>query len=63
MKGVQFVFDEKGQRTGVFIDLKRCRDFWDDLFDSALARERRDEPRESLDEVKRRLQRKGKLPA
>ena len=37
MKGVQFVIDEKGIRTGVLIDLKKNGKLWEDFFDLALA--------------------------
>ena len=61
MKGVQFVVDEKGRRTGVFIDLVKNPDVWEDVFDMSLVRRRANEPRSSLAEVKRRLVKAGKL--
>jgi hypothetical protein len=63
VKGVQFVVDEKGQKTGVVIDLREYKELWEDFYDAALARTRRREPRESLAAVKRRLRRNGKLRA
>ena len=63
MKGVQFVVDEKGQKTGVVIDLREYKEVWEDFYDTALARVRSSEPRESLAAVKRRLRRNGKLRA
>ena len=63
MKGVQFVVNEKGKRTGVVIDLREWRDLWEDIFDTALAKSRRHEPRESLDSVKRRLHGNGRRGA
>ena len=63
MKGVQFVVNERGQKTGVVIDLREYRELWEDFYDVALAGARRKEPRESLVAVKRRLRRNGKLPA
>ncbi len=63
MKGVQFLFNAKGRRTGVLIDLVKNPDLWEDMFDRALARKRTHEPRESFAVVKKRLQRIGKLPA
>jgi hypothetical protein len=63
VKGVQFVVDERGQKTGVVIDLREYRELWEDFYDAALARARRKEPRESLAAVKRRLRRNGKLGA
>lgn len=62
MKGVQFVIDEDGEKTAVVIDLKRHSAIWEDFFDVAVANGRRDESRESLDAVKRRLVKAGKLP-
>jgi len=61
MEGVQFIVNNKGQRTGVLIDLKRHRDLWEDLYDGLLARQRKNEPRESLKAVRQRLRRRGKL--
>ena len=61
MSGVQFVVDEKGAKTAVVIDLKRHGELWEDFYDGLVARRRRQEPRESLQSVKRRLLRSGKL--
>lgn len=61
MKGVQFVVDERGEKTAVVIDLKRHAAVWEDFFDVAVAKRRQDEPRESLAAVKRRLRHAGKL--
>ncbi len=63
MKGVQFVVDEKGQKTSVVIDLKEYAELWEDFYDTALARSRRHEPREALESVRRRLVRNGKRAA
>jgi hypothetical protein len=61
MRGVQFVVDEKGRKTGVVIDLRKNPELWEDLFDRALARRRKSEPRETFDAVKQRLIKTGKL--
>jgi len=58
MKGVQFVVDEEGRRRAVLIDLDKNGELWEDFCDGALAREREREPRESLEAVKKRLQRR-----
>lgn len=63
MKAVQFVVDEKGQETGVVIDLRECAELWEDFHDMAVARARRYEPRESLLSVRRRLRMNGKRRA
>jgi hypothetical protein len=61
MSGIQFVVDEKGTKTAVVIDLKKCGDVWEDFYGTLIAQSRAHEPRESLASVRRRLQRKGKL--
>jgi hypothetical protein len=63
VKGVQFVFDGKGRRTGVFIDLVKNPELWEDVFDLALIRSRAKEPRSSLAEVRKKLVKAGKVPA
>jgi hypothetical protein len=55
MKGVRFVIDEDGKKTDVIINLKANPELWEDIYDRMLARKRSGEPRESLDEVKKRL--------
>lgn len=60
MKGVQFVIDEHGDKTAVVINLKHHSELWEDFYDSAVARVREKEPRESLDSVKKRLFARGK---
>ena len=61
MKGIDFVTNESGSRTAVLIDLKRHGQLWEDFYDSVVAKKRACEPRESLDAVKDRLRRLGKL--
>jgi hypothetical protein len=61
MRGIHYLVDENGTRTAAVVDLKRHRRLWEDLYDSMLAEGRRGEVRESLAQVKRRLQRLGKL--
>ena len=61
MKGIQFVTDETGHKTAVLIDLKKYGEVWEDFYDALVARSRENEPRESIEAVKRRLQKQGKL--
>jgi hypothetical protein len=61
LKGVQFLVDEKGARKAVLIDLDQYGELWEDFYDSLVAHQREREPRESLESVKTRLRRKGKL--
>lgn len=63
MEGIRFVVDSKGRKTAVQIDLYQHSELWEDFHDRLLARAREDEPRESLAEVKARLQAQAKLGA
>ena len=55
MKGVQFVVDEQGEKKAVLIDLRQNKQLWEDFYDTALAKEREVEPRESLEDVRRKV--------
>ncbi|GIW91497.1 MAG: hypothetical protein KatS3mg109_2018 [Pirellulaceae bacterium] len=57
MKGIQFVVNERGEKTAVVIALRKNAELWEDFYDRALADSRADEPRESLESVKERLER------
>ncbi len=61
MKGVQFMVDDTGRKTGVVIDLRKNPELWEDLSDRDLVRQRKNEPRETSEAVKRRLVKSGKL--
>jgi hypothetical protein len=61
MKGIQFVVNEKGEKTAVVIDLKKYGEIWEDFYDVLLSRLRADEPRESLEFVKQKLRQQGKV--
>jgi hypothetical protein len=61
MEGIQYVTDDKGRKTAVLIDLKKYGELWEDFYDSLIARQRADEPRESLEVVREKLRRQGKL--
>lgn len=60
MEGIQFVINEKGERTAVLIDLGKYGEIWEDFYDSLIAAEREDEPMESLGSVRMRLSGQGK---
>ena len=55
MEGIQFVVNEDGKKTAVLIDLTKHSELWEDFYDLVTARLRQNEPRESLDSVKKRL--------
>lgn len=61
MSGIQFVIDEKGEKTAVVIDLKRNKQLWEDFYDNLLAEKRAKEPRSEWSAVKARLKKAGKL--
>ena len=55
MTGIRFIVNERGEKTAAVIDLKKNRAAWEDFHDLVTARERQDESRESLDDVRRHL--------
>ena len=57
----RFVFDNKGNRTGVVLSLRRYRRLLEDLHDLAVVAERRSEKAVSLTRLKRRLRDDGAL--
>ena len=57
----KFIFDSKGKKTGVALSLRRYRKLMEDLHDLAVIAERRSEPTISLEEMKRRLKKNGRL--
>jgi len=61
MRGVKYLYNANGKRTGVLIDLERNRGLWEDLFDVALARTRAGERTVAWATLRRRLERQGRL--
>lgn len=61
MRGVKYLYDARGKRTGILIDLERNSALWEDLFDAALAKTRARERSVSWAAVRRRLERQGRL--
>ena len=59
LKGVQFVVNGSGQKTAVLIDLRKHSKLWEDIYDAAIARQRQNEPRETLESVKKRFRRRS----
>jgi hypothetical protein len=56
MSGISYVLNAKGDKTAVLIDLKRHGRLWEDFRDGLVVESRKDEPRMSLDTVRRRLE-------
>ena len=55
VKGVQFIVDDEGQKKAVLIDLRKHGGIWEDFYDTLRVKERETEPRESLEEVKKKI--------
>ena len=55
VKGVHFILDKRGQKKAVLIYLKEHKEIWEDFYDTSLVKERENEPRETLKEVKRQI--------
>ena len=63
MPGIEFLLDRRGRKKAVLIDLKKHKGLWEDLFDAYVAHQRRNEPRETLAQVKRSLEARAKRKA
>ena len=63
MPGIDFLTDRNGRKKTVLIDLKKHKLLWEDLYDAYVAHQRRNEPRESLAQVKRLVAAKTKRKA
>ena len=61
IRGVRFLFDERGEKSAVMIDLRQGRGLWEDILDVATARSREREPAESWATVRARLEKAGRL--
>ena len=59
MSGVSYLVDDAGRKTGVILDLRKHRRIREDIYDHLLIDSRRNEPRYSLEEVRRRLPRRS----
>jgi hypothetical protein len=57
----RYIVDEKGNKTGVVLSLRRYRKLLEDLHDLAVVAERKSEKPIPVDEIKRRLSRDGGL--
>lgn len=55
------MIDDEGTRVAVQIDLEKHGALWEDFYDVLLLEQRKDEPREPFEAVRKRLVRQGKL--
>ncbi len=53
-----FIVTEQGRKTGVLLSLKEYRKLLEDLQDLAIIAERKDEPSQPFEVVKKKLERK-----
>ncbi len=60
MTGINFVINEKGKKSAVVIDLKKHGKLWEDFYDTLKVRQRKNEPRETIQMVKDKLKRSSK---
>ncbi len=63
MTGIQFLTDERGQKTAAVIDLKTHKALWEDIQDVLISRARKKEKGVALAKVKASLIAEGKLRA
>jgi len=61
LEGIYYVVNKHGKKTAVQIDLLKYGEIWEDFYDTLIAFDRADEPRESFESVKKRLVESGKL--
>lgn len=61
MPKVQYLVNEKGQKTAVVLPIKEYESMQEDLHDLAVMAERKDDPVISFDELKKRLKKDGLL--
>lgn len=57
----RYVTDRKGKRTGVVLSIKHYSRLMEDLHDLAVVAERRDDKLVTIDELKKRLHKRGFL--
>ena len=60
MTGVSYLVDGNGNMQAVILDLAKHRRLWEDIYDRLLVESRKDEPRETLEQVQRRLLRRSR---
>lgn len=56
MDGVQFLINEKGEKTAVLLDLEQWGDLWEDFYDILVTRSRAEEETVSWDDLKAELE-------
>ncbi|WP_124975491.1 hypothetical protein [Aphanothece sacrum] len=60
MKVIQFVVDEKGEKKAVLIDLNEWGELWEDFYDIAVSRARKNELEISWEDLKAEIEQESK---
>lgn len=55
LQGIRYITSPAGKRTAVVIELEHYGELWQNFHDLLLAEQRKDEPREALDNVRKKL--------
>lgn len=63
MTGIQYITDDKGNRTAAVINLKEHEELWEDIMDMLVCAEREHEIGIPLEEARAQLVAAGKLSA
>ncbi len=58
---IQYIVDEKGERTAVILPVGEYQEILEDLHDLAVIAERREEPTVAFEELKTKLKKDGLL--
>ena len=57
----KFIVDERGRKKAVLLPIREYQELMEDLEDLAIIAERREEPSEPFDIVKKRLEKKWRI--
>ncbi|GBF81445.1 hypothetical protein AsFPU1_2858 [Aphanothece sacrum FPU1] len=60
VKVIQFVVDEKGEKKAVLIDLNEWGELWEDFYDIAVSRARKNELEISWEDLKAEIEQESK---
>ena len=53
MQGIEYLIDDKGEKTAVVINLKKWGELWEDIQDAIVYEERKNEKRIPWKEIKK----------
>ena len=61
MEGINFITDERNEKTAVMIDISKYGTLWEDFYDTLIAASRAHEQATSWQEVRQSLEAAGRL--